>query len=160
MKPFISRGSPCSDFSISARCASSIAALRANTEPRAGVKIRATKIEAPSTKNRVNGRKLMNFPAMEFQNMKGRKAQSVVSVPFSTGQNMRLPAAAKASCFGRPSAIFRSAYSTTTMPPSTRMPTASTRPNITIWFRVSCMALSMRKASRKQAGIARPTMIP
>ncbi len=102
----------------------------------------------------------MNFPAIEFQNMNGRKAQSVVRVPFSTGQNMRLPAAAKASSLDRPSAIFRSAYSTTTMPPSTRMPTASTMPNMTIWLRVSCMALSIRKASMKQTGIASPTMKP
>ena len=74
----------------------------------------------------------MNFPAMEFQNMNGRKAQSVVRVPLTTGQNIRLAAAAKACSRGRPSASLRSAYSTTTMPPSTRMPTASTMPNITI----------------------------
>ena len=85
-----------------------------------GVKISATKIDAPSTKNRVSGRKLMNLPAIEFQNRKGRKAHRVVRVPLTTGQNIRLPAAAKASILGRPSAIFRSAYSTTTMPPSTR----------------------------------------
>ena len=59
-----------------------------------------------------------------------------------------------------PSAIFRSAYSTTTMPPSTRMPTASTRPNMTIWFSVTPMALSIRKASMKQAGMAAPTIRP
>ncbi len=102
----------------------------------------------------------MNFPLIEFQNMNGRKAQSVVRVPLTTGQNIRLPAAAKACSLGRPSAIFRSAYSTTTMPPSTRMPTASTMPNITIWFSVTPLAWIIRKAIRKQAGIARPTMIP
>ena len=102
----------------------------------------------------------MNLPGIEFQNRKGRKAQSVVRVPFSTGQNMRFPAAAKASSLAMPSAIFRSAYSTTTMPPSTRMPTASTRPNITIWFSVTPVAFSIRKASMKQAGIAAPTINP
>ncbi len=56
MKPVISRGSPCSDFSISANCAASTAVRRPKIEPTAGVKIRATKIEAPSTKNRVSGR--------------------------------------------------------------------------------------------------------
>lgn len=160
MKPFISRGSPCSDFTISASCSSSIAALRAKIEPSAGVKISATKIEAPSTKNRVSGRKLMNFPAIEFQNMKGTKAQSVVRVPLATGQNMRLPAEAKASSFGRPSAMRRSAYSTTTMPPSTRMPTASTIPNMTIMFRVTPMPFIIRNASMKQIGIEAPTIRP
>ena len=102
----------------------------------------------------------MNFPEIEFQNMKGRKAQSVVSVPLVTGQNIRLPAAAKACSLGMPSAIFRSAYPTTTMPPSTRMPTASTMPNMTIWFSVTPTPWISMKPSRKHTGIARPTMIP
>ena len=102
----------------------------------------------------------MNFPAIEFQNMKGMKAHSVVRVPLVTGQNIRLPAAAKACSRGMPSAIFRSAYSTTTMPPSTRMPTASTMPNITIWLSVTPLAWIIRKAIRKQVGMAIPTSRP
>ena len=53
-------------------------------------------------------------------------------VEETTGQNIRLPASVYASLRGMPSAIFRSAYSVTTMPPSTRMPTAITMPNMTI----------------------------
>ena len=102
----------------------------------------------------------MNLPAIEFQKKNGTKAQRVVRVPLSTGQNMRVPAALKASTLFKPSAIFRSAYSTTTIPPSTRMPTASTRPNMTIWFRLTLMALSIRKPRAKQTGMARPTMSP
>ena len=94
MKPVISRGSPCSDFWISASCAASAFFVPPKIEPKAGVKIRATKIEAPRTKIRVRGKKLMNFPVIEFQNMNGRKALSVVSVPLTTGQNIRFPAAA------------------------------------------------------------------
>ena len=135
-------------------------ALRPNTEPSAGVKTRATKMEALSTIIRVIGRKLMNFPGIEFQNRNGMKAQSVVRVPFTTGQNMRFPARAKALARSMPSAILRSAYSTTTMPPSTRIPTASTRPNMTIWFRVRPKALSSRKPIMKQIGIDIPTIRP
>ncbi len=98
MKPVISRGSPFSDFSISARWCSSTPCLRPNTEPSAGVKIRAMKIDDDRTKISVIGSQAMNFPAREFQNRNGRKAESVVRVPFSTGQNMRLPAMAKACC--------------------------------------------------------------
>ena len=32
----------------------------------------------------------MNLPGIEFQNRNGTKAQSVVSVPLTTGQNIRL----------------------------------------------------------------------
>ena len=56
MKPVMSRGLPCSDFSISARWVASTAVGRPKIDPSAGVKISATKIEAPSTKNRVRGR--------------------------------------------------------------------------------------------------------
>ncbi len=100
MKPDIWRGSPRSDFSISASMCWSTPGLRPNTEPSAGVKIRAMKIDEDSTKIRVSGSQLMYLPAMEFQNRNGRKADRVVSVPFSTGQNMRLPAMAKAWSLG------------------------------------------------------------
>ncbi len=38
----------------------------------------------------------MYRPAMEFQNRNGTNADRVVRVPFITGQNIRLPAMAKA----------------------------------------------------------------
>src|SRR5205823_4375521 len=100
MKPDIWRGSPRSDFSISASRCWSTPCLRPATDPSAGVKIRAMKIDDDSTKMRVSGRKLMYLPASEFQNRNGRKADSVVRVPFSTGQNIRLPAMAKACSLG------------------------------------------------------------
>ena len=52
----------------------------------------ATTSEADSTKISVTGRLPMNCPGMPGQNSMGRKAQSVVAVDETTGQNMRLAA--------------------------------------------------------------------
>ena len=78
----------------------------------------------------------MNLPATPGHSSIGRKAPIIVAVELSTGQNIRRAASEKA-CFGLcPSVIFRSAYSTTMMAPSTRMPTASSSPNMIIMLSV------------------------
>jgi hypothetical protein len=41
------------------------------------------------------------LPGIEFQNMNGRKADSVVSVPLVTGQNIRLPAGGEGLLLGQ-----------------------------------------------------------
>ena len=56
-----------------------------------------------------------------------------------------------------PSAIRLSAYSTTTMAPSTNIPTASISPNITILEIVIPDIPIRAKAKRKDVGIAKPT---
>ena len=63
-----------------------------NTPPITGRKIIATTVEAVSTAIRVIGKYCMNLPGMPGQNSIGRKAQSVVRVELTTGQNIRLAA--------------------------------------------------------------------
>ena len=50
-----------------------------------------------------------------------------------------------------------SAYSTTTMAPSTSMPTARIRPNMTMLVIDMSNTASSEKHSRKEVGIAKPT---
>ncbi len=94
---------------------------------------------------------------MPGQNSSGRKAATVVAVAAMIGQAMRRAAASKARLRGRPSAILRSASSTTTMAPSTSMPTAMIRLNSTTMLMVSPPAASARMAARKEPGMATPT---
>ena len=50
-----------------------------------------------------------------------------------------------------------SAYSTTTMAPSTNIPTAKIRPNITIFEMVMSMTPKSTKQSKNDVGIEKPT---
>ncbi len=59
-----------------------------------------------------------------------------------------------------PSAILRSAYSTTTIAASTSMPEARIRLNSTTMFIVMLSAPMARMPVRKEAGIAMPTSRP
>ena len=59
------------------------------TVPSTGRKISATISEAERTNISVTGNCPMNSPGMPGQNSIGRKAQSVVAVDETIGQNMR-----------------------------------------------------------------------
>ena len=99
----------------------------------------------------------MNFPVMVSQNKSGMKAANVVAVEDTIGQNMRSPASWKASRRGKPSSIFRSAYSIITMALSTKTPTDRMRPKRIIILIVSPCIKNRKKAIRKLAGMAQPT---
>jgi len=74
----------------------------------------------------------INSPGTPGQNNIGKNAHNVVAVEETMGQNILLAAEPYASIGPVPSAMRLSAYSTTTMAPSTNIPTASINPNITI----------------------------
>ena len=80
----------------------------------------------------VIGMYFMKSPTMPGQNSSGEKAAMRVIVAAMTGPAMRLAASAKASSFGMPSVMRRSANSVTMMASSTSMPTARIRLNSTI----------------------------
>ena len=99
----------------------------------------------------------MNSPGTPGQNSIGRNAQSVVAVELTTGQNIRLAASVKAAMGPAPSSMRRSAYSTTTIAPSTSIPTAKIRPNMTMLEIDTPMIPKRTKHSRNEVGIANPT---
>ena len=73
------------------------------------------------------------------------------------GQNMRL-AASPYACIGpAPSEMRLSAYSTTTMAPSTNMPTAKISPNMTMFEIEMPMTARNAKQSKNDVGMANPT---
>ena len=67
---------------------------RPQRPPSTGRKISATINEADSTKIRVIGNCSMNLPGIPGQSSMGRKAQSVVAVEATMGQNIRRAALA------------------------------------------------------------------
>ena len=79
----------------------------------------------------VIGMNFMNSPTISGQKSKGIKTASVVAVEAVIGQAIRFAASLYACRFDAPSANFRSAYSVTTMAPSTNMPTLSIKANKT-----------------------------
>ena len=99
----------------------------------------------------------MNCPGTPGQNSIGRKAQSVVAVEEMIGQNIRLAAAAYARIGPTPRSTSLSAYSTTTIAPSTSIPTARIRPNITMLEIEIPKTASSAKHKRNEVGIAKPT---
>ena len=101
----------------------------------------------------------MNFPVVDSQNSKGKKAASVVAVELIIGQNIRSPAILNASRRTTPSSILRSANSTMTMALSTKTPTERMSPNKIIMLMVSPMMRKPKNEIRKLAGIAQPTNI-
>ena len=105
----------------------------------------------------VTGSMPMNSPGTPGQKSMGRKAQSVVAVDDTTGQNMRFAASVKAAIGPVPSEMRRSAYSTTTMAPSTSMPTARISPNMTMLEIVIPTTAMIAKQRRNEVGIAKPT---
>ena len=103
------------------------------------------------------GNILINSPGTPGQNNIGKNAHNVVAVEETMGQNILLAAEPYASIGPVPSAMRLSAYSTTTMAPSTNIPTASINPNITILEIVIPDIPISAKAKRKEVGIAKPT---
>ena len=127
------------------------------TPPMTGKYTSATTNEAESTKISVTGNIPMNCPGTPGQKSIGRNAQSVVAVDEMIGQNMRFAASVYAAIGPEPSLIFLSAYSTTTIAPSTSIPTARIRPNITMFEIVISITAKRAKHKRKDVGIAKPT---
>ena len=83
----------------------------------------------------------------------------MVAVELATGQNILLAASTYADIGPVPSAIRLSAYSTTTIAPSTNIPTAKISPNMTIFEIVTPITPSKTKHNKKEVGIAKPTRI-
>ena len=84
----------------------------------------------------VMGMNFINSPTVSGQNNKGRNTASVVAVDAVIGQAMRFEASRNASNLGVPSAMRLSAYSLTTIAPSTNMPMLSINANSTTMFKV------------------------
>ena len=99
----------------------------------------------------------MNSPTTPGQNSSGMNAARVVAVEAMIGHAMRFAAKAYARGPSSPSASFRSAYSVTTMAPSTSMPTARISENRTTMLTVSPRSDSTRMPVRNDPGMAMPT---
>ena len=99
----------------------------------------------------------MNCPAKPGQNSSGKNTASVVAVEAVIGQAMRCAAMRKASNLLWPLAISRSPSSTTTMAPSTSIPTTRISANSTITFSVKPSAQITRMPPRNEPGIATAT---
>ena len=132
---------------------------RPDTPPIIGRNIKATISEADKTKIKVTGSIPINCPGTPGQKSIGKNAHRVVAVELTTGQNIRLAASTYADIGPVPSAIRLSAYSTTTIAPSTNIPTARIKPNITMLEIVTPITPSKTKHSKKEVGIAKPTRI-
>ena len=132
----------------------------ANWAPRTGTNSNAMASDAVKVASRVIGINFMNSPTRPGQNNNGAKAARVVAVDAVIGHAIRFAARAKALLNGSPSRILRSAYSVTTMAPSTSMPTERIRENSTTMFTVRPSALRTRIAVRNDPGMAMATRMP
>ena len=128
--------------------------------PITGTKTSAIASEALRVAISVIGMNFMNSPTMPGQNRSGAKAARVVAVEAMIGHDMRFAANAKARSGGSPSRSLRSAYSVTTMAPSTSMPTASMSENRTTILIVSPRTANTRMPVRNDPGMASPTRMP
>ena len=140
-------------FRINVEVLSKVRLSRPDTPPMIGRKIKATISEADSTKINVTGSMPINCPGTPGQKSIGKNAHRVVAVELATGQNIRLAASTYADIGPVPSAIRLSAYSTTTIAPSTSIPTAKINPNITILEIVTPITPSSTKHNKKEVGI-------
>ncbi len=86
-------------------------------------------------------------------------AANVVPVEATIGQNILFDAFRKASLRGLPFSVSFFAYSTTTIAPSTSIPTVNTKPNRTIIFTVIPSRFITRKLIINVIGILSPTNI-
>ena len=98
----------------------------------------------------------MNSPTTPGQNRSGEKAAIRVRVDAVTGPAILRLASTKAVRRSCPSAMRRSAYSTTMMASSTNMPTARIRLNSTTRFTVKPAICRPKIPIRKLAGMANP----
>ena len=109
---------------------------------------------------KVIGKYFINSPANPGQKIKGRKAAKVVAVEEIIGSAIFLEASAYASTTDNPSLIFRSAYSTTTIAPSTSNPTDNIKAKSTTIFIVKPIIDRASKPDKKDPGIDKPTKRP
>ena len=112
------------------------------------------------TQINVIGRYFINSPAKPGQNIRGRKAAKVVAVDEIIGKDIFFEALAKASFTLKPSFIFLSAYSTTTIAPSTKRPTDSIKAKSTTMLIVKPIIERANKPDKKDPGIEIPTSKP
>ena len=129
-------------------------------DPKTGTKSSAINNEEIRTHISVIGRYFINSPAIPGQNISGRKAASVVAVDDIIGSDIFLDALAKASFTLKPSFIFLSAYSTTTIAPSTNSPTDKIRANNTTILIVKPITERANKPDKNDPGIDTPTNKP
>ena len=112
------------------------------------------------TQINVIGRYFINSPAKPGQKIKGRNAAKVVAVEEIIGSAIFLEDSEYACFIDNPSFNFLSAYSTTTIAPSTNKPTESIRANNTTILIVNPITDKANKPDKKDPGIDNPTSKP
>ena len=102
----------------------------------------------------------MNSPANPGQKIRGRKAAKVVAVEDIIGSAIFFEDSPYAWTTVRPSLSFLSAYSTTTIAPSTRRPTDKIKAKRTTILIVKPIMERANKPDKKEPGIDTPTSKP
>ena len=136
VKPFSLLKSPLSDALIASRASSVSVPFLPSHAPSAGITISAITNEADRVIMIVIGINFIKSPVVSGQKSKGKNTASVVAVDAMIGQAILLDASLNALNLSTPSAIRLSAYSTTTMAPSTNIPTLKISANKTTMFKV------------------------
>ena len=129
-------------------------------DPKTGTNNKAINNEEIRTQIKVIGKYFINSPAIPGQKIKGIKAARVVAVEEIIGNDIFFDAFAKASFTLNPSFIFLSAYSTTTIAPSTKRPTDSINAKSTTMLIVKPIMERANKPDKKDPGIEIPTSKP
>ena len=117
--------------------------------PSTGTNNSAINNEDVSTHINVIGRYFINSPASPGQKRRGTKAASVVAVDEIIGSAIFLEALAYDFLTLNPSFIFLSAYSTTTIAPSTSNPTDKISANKTTMFIVNPIMERINRPDKK-----------
>ena len=119
-------------------------------------------IKRDDVKTHINviGKYFINSPAKPGQNIKGKKAAKVVAVEDIIGSAIFFDAFAYASFIESPSFNFLSAYSTTTMAPSTSNPIDKISANNTTILIVKPITERAKIPDKKDPGIDIPTKRP
>ena len=106
------------------------------------------------------GKYFINSPARPGQKRRGTKAANVVAVDEIIGSAIFFEALAYDSLTESPSCNFLSAYSTTTIAPSTSNPTDNIRANNTTIFIVNPIIDKAKRPDKNEPGIEIPTKKP
>ena len=122
-----------------------------------GLTNRATNKEEESTIISVIGRNFMNSPIKSFQKSSGTNAATVVAVEAIIAVATSPTPSLDASAGLLPSPRSLYIFSTTTIPLSTSIPSASMRENKTIIFRVLPPKFNIAMPISMDSGIAMPT---
>ena len=125
-------GSPCSRILAFSKVLDFLIPKLPNLDPIAGVKTNAYNTEPDKTINNVVIIGLKNCPETPGIKNIGTKIDKVVPIEIVTGQNILFAENLYASILSKPSAIFLSAYSTTTTQPSINIPKDINSPKQTI----------------------------